>query len=60
MKRGAIFVHCGAGAVVDETALIDVLRSGKLAGAALDTYTYEPMRPDDPLAPISPAIRCRT
>ena len=53
MKRGAIFVHCGAGAVVDEIALIDVLRSGKLAGAALDTYTYEPMRPDDPLLELA-------
>jgi len=53
MKPGAIFVHCGAGAVVDETALIDALRSGKLAGAALDTYTYEPMRPDDPLLELA-------
>jgi phosphoglycerate dehydrogenase-like enzyme len=53
MKRGAIFVHCGAGAVVDETALIDALRSGELAGAALDTYTYEPMRPDDPLLELA-------
>ncbi len=53
MKRGAIFVHCGAGAVVDEVALIDALRSGKLAGAALDTYTYEPMRPDDPLLDLA-------
>lgn len=53
MKRGAIFVHCGAGAVVDETALIDALRSGHLAGAALDGYTYEPLRPDDPLLALA-------
>ena len=45
MKRGAIFAHCGAGAIVDETALLDALRSGHLAGAALDGYTYEPLRP---------------
>ncbi|CAG0941192.1 glyoxylate reductase [Anaerolineae bacterium] len=53
MKPGAIFVHCGAGGVVDENALIAALRSGKLAGAALDTYTYEPMRADDPLLALA-------
>ena len=49
MKQGSYLVHCGSGAVVDEGALLDALRSGHLAGAALDTYTYEPLRPDDPL-----------
>jgi phosphoglycerate dehydrogenase-like enzyme len=49
MRPGAVFVHCGSGAVVDEAALIEALRSGHLGGAALDTYTYEPIRPDDPL-----------
>ena len=49
MRPGALFVHCGAGAVVDEGALIEALRAGHLGGAALDTYTYEPLRPDDPL-----------
>ncbi|MBX3001482.1 MAG: hypothetical protein KF893_23375 [Caldilineaceae bacterium] len=53
MKPGAIFVHAGSGAVVDEPELIDALRSGHLAGAALDTYTYEPMRPDDPLLALA-------
>jgi len=53
MKRGAIFVHCGAGAVVEENALVDALRSGQLAGAALDTYTWEPLRPDDPLVALA-------
>jgi phosphoglycerate dehydrogenase-like enzyme len=49
MRPGAIFVHCGSGATVDEAALLAALRSGQLAGAALDTYTYEPLRKDDPL-----------
>ena len=53
MKRGAIFVHCGAGAIVDETALLDALRSGHLAGAALDGYTYEPLPPDHPLLALA-------
>ncbi len=49
MKPGSIFVHCGSGAVVDEAAMLTALRSGHLAGAALDTYTYEPLRAGDPL-----------
>lgn len=49
MKPGSLFVHCGSGATVDEAALLDALRSGHLAGAALDTYTYEPLRSDNPL-----------
>ncbi|MBI5650904.1 MAG: hypothetical protein HZC40_10755 [Chloroflexi bacterium] len=53
MKPGSIFAHCGAGAVVDENALIAALRSGHLAGAALDTFTYEPMRADDPLLALA-------
>lgn len=53
LKRGAIFVHCGAGGVVNENALRDALRTGHLGGAALDTYTYEPMRSDDPLLALA-------
>ena len=49
MKAGSCFVHCGSGATVDEAAMLAALRSGHLAGAALDTYTYEPLRPEDPL-----------
>ena len=49
MKPGSSFVHCGSGATVDEAAMLAALRSGHLAGAALDTYTYEPLRPEDPL-----------
>jgi phosphoglycerate dehydrogenase-like enzyme len=58
MKPGAIFVHCGSGATVDEAAMLAALRSGHLAGAALDTYTYEPLRASDPLvqAVQEPAI----
>jgi phosphoglycerate dehydrogenase-like enzyme len=53
MRAGACFVHCGSGAVVDEGALIDALRTQHLAGAALDTYTYEPLRADDPLLALA-------
>jgi len=49
MRDGAIFVNVGRGKVVDEEALIEALRSGKLAGAALDVTFKEPLPPESPL-----------
>jgi phosphoglycerate dehydrogenase-like enzyme len=42
----ALFVNCGRGSVVDENALADALRTGRLAGAVLDVTLAEPL-PDD-------------
>jgi phosphoglycerate dehydrogenase-like enzyme len=49
MKPGSLFVSCGGSGVVDEAALADALRRGHLGGAALDTFTFEPVAPDDPM-----------
>jgi D-3-phosphoglycerate dehydrogenase len=49
MKPGSYLVSCGSGSVIDETALAESLRSGHLAGAALDTFEWEPLLPDNPL-----------
>lgn len=58
MKPGSFVVHCGSGSVLDEAALAAAVASGHLGGAALDTFEWEPLRPDNPLlaAALDPAL----
>ncbi len=53
MPPGSFLVHCGSGSVIDEPALAAALHSGHLGGAALDTFEWEPLRPDNPLLPLA-------
>jgi len=53
MKDGAYVVACGSGSVIDEAALAEAVRSGKLAGCALDTFEWEPIRDDNPLLALA-------
>jgi phosphoglycerate dehydrogenase-like enzyme len=53
MSRRSFLISCGSGSVIDEAALASALRKGHLAGAALDTFEWEPIRPDNPLLPLA-------
>jgi D-3-phosphoglycerate dehydrogenase len=49
MKKTAIFINTGRGALADREALLDALRSGRIAAAGLDVFHEEPVKPDDPV-----------
>lgn len=49
MKRGARLINIGRGSLLDESALIGALKTGALAGAALDVASVEPLPPESPL-----------
>lgn len=48
LPRGAVFINIGRGALVDEPALVEALRSGHLLGAGLDVFATEPLPTDSP------------
>ena len=49
MKDGVRIVNCARGGIIDEAALAEALKSGKVAGAAIDVFDGEPVNMDNPL-----------
>ncbi len=50
MKSTAVLVNTARGGLVDEDSLVDALRDGRIAGAGLDAFLYEPLPEGSPLA----------
>ncbi len=55
MKKGVRIINCARGELIDDAALVEALKSGQVAGAALDVYTVEPPK-DSPYAALDNVI----
>ncbi len=55
LKPGAFVLSCGSGGTFDEAALATALKEGRIAGVAVDSYAWEPLRPDNPLLALARA-----
>jgi D-3-phosphoglycerate dehydrogenase / 2-oxoglutarate reductase len=56
MKDGARVINCARGGLIDESALYQAIKSGKIAGAALDVFEQEPPPADHPLLAMDEVI----
>ncbi|TAF58003.1 MAG: phosphoglycerate dehydrogenase [Oscillatoriales cyanobacterium] len=56
MKPTARIINCARGGIIDEAALAEAIKSGQIAGAALDVYEHEPLEADSPLRNVGQNI----
>jgi phosphoglycerate dehydrogenase-like enzyme len=56
MKASAYLINVARGEIVDEHALIEALRDRRIAGAALDVFEHEPVRPEHSLTRLDNVI----
>ena len=66
MKKGVILINCARGGVVSEKDLLEALKSGKVASAAMDVFENEPPTPEEyelikhPRVSVTPHIGAST
>lgn len=56
MKKGVRLLNCARGGIIVENDLVEAIKSGQVAGAALDVYEAEPLAKDHPLRNLSQVI----
>ncbi|MBI4596168.1 MAG: phosphoglycerate dehydrogenase [Candidatus Tectomicrobia bacterium] len=56
MKNGVRIINCARGGIIDEAALAEAIRAGKVAGAALDVFDHEPPLAGNPLVGLEQVI----
>ncbi|MFX0101742.1 MAG: hydroxyacid dehydrogenase [Candidatus Hodarchaeota archaeon] len=56
LKDNAIIINTARGKVIDQDALVEILKEGKIKGAALDVFRDEPIKPDDPILKLENVI----
>ena len=56
MKPGAILINAARGGLVEQSALVEALRSGRISAAGLDVFASEPVEPDNPLLTLDNVV----
>jgi len=56
MKKTAILINTGRGALVERDALLDALKQNRIAGAGLDVFHEEPLKADDPILTLANVV----
>ncbi len=56
MKKGVRVINCARGGIIDEKALAEAIKAGKVAGAAFDVYEQEPPPKDHPLIGLDAVV----
>jgi D-3-phosphoglycerate dehydrogenase len=56
MKKGARIINCARGGIIDEAALVNAIKDGRLAGAALDVFEQEPLAAESELLKLDNVV----